>query len=195
VGGAPWPPGDGPTIAFLNHSAWWDPILTVYLSHDLFRRDGYGLMQGAQLLNYPFFRRVGCFGASTDSVEDVRGVALYAAQTLRGRRAAHALDLPTGGAAAGARAAGLPVGDGADRAGGARGAADPGGGALRVPGEPAGGVLRARGEAVRTDPDERPAALTRRLEQRLRRELEVLDADLAQPGVTPYRRRSTARAR
>ena len=79
VGGAPWPAGGGPTIAFLNHSAWWDPILTLYLSHDLFRRDGYGLMQGAQLVKYPFFRRIGCFGATGDSADDVRAIALYAA--------------------------------------------------------------------------------------------------------------------
>jgi 1-acyl-sn-glycerol-3-phosphate acyltransferase len=187
VGGAPWPPGDGPSIAFLNHSAWWDPILTVYLSHDLFRRDGYGLMQGAQLLKYPFFRRVGCFGASTDSVEDVRGVALYAARMLRGGAGRTLWIFPQGELLP----AHAPL---AFRSGAARIA-------RAVPEAPLvpvavryafRGGQRAEcfvrvGEAVRTDPDERPAALTRRLEQRLRRELEVLDADLAQPGVTPYR--------
>jgi len=75
VGGAPWPAGDGPTIAFLNHSARWDPILTLYLSQDLFRRDGYGMMQGAQLERYPFFRRIGCFGVSTDSIEYASAVS------------------------------------------------------------------------------------------------------------------------
>jgi 1-acyl-sn-glycerol-3-phosphate acyltransferase len=187
VGGAPWPPGDGPTIAFLNHSAWWDPILTVYLSHDLFRRDGYGLMQGAQLLKYPFFRRLGCFGASTDSVEDVRGIALYAARTLRGGAGRTLWIFPQGELLP----AHAPL---AFRSGAARIA-------RAVPEAPLvpvavryafRGSQRAEcfvrvGEAVRTDPAERPAALTRRLEQRLRRELEVLDADLARPEVTQYR--------
>ncbi len=26
VGGAPWPEGGGPVIAYVNHSAWWDPV-------------------------------------------------------------------------------------------------------------------------------------------------------------------------
>ena len=82
VDGAAWPSVDGPTIAFLNHSAWWDPVLTLFLSHSLFRRDGYGIMQGAQLERYPFFRRVGCFGATTDSLDDVRAVTQHAARVL-----------------------------------------------------------------------------------------------------------------
>lgn len=84
VGGAPWPEGGGPVIAFANHSAWWDPVLAFFLSHDVFRRDGYGLMEGAQLLRYPFFRRIGCFGATGEHpAEDARGLALYAARLLR----------------------------------------------------------------------------------------------------------------
>ena len=75
---------DGPTIAFVNHSAWWDPILVHHLSHDLFRRDGYGVMQGTQLERYPFFRRIGCFGASTDAIADVRALMAYAGSLLRG---------------------------------------------------------------------------------------------------------------
>ena len=88
LGGEPWPEGEGPTIAFLNHSAWWDPILALFLSHDLFRRDGFGIMQGAQLLRYPFFRRIGCFGVSGEGFEEARTLALYAARVLRegGRR-------------------------------------------------------------------------------------------------------------
>ena len=187
VGGAPWPLGDGPTIALINHSAWWDPILTIYLSHDLFRRDGYGLMQGAQLLKYPFFRRLGCFGASTDSVEDVRGIALYAARTLRGGAGRTLWIFPQGellpahaplrfrsGAARIARAVPeaplIPV-------------------AVRYAfrGDQRAECFVRVGEAVRTDPSERAASLTRRLEQRLRHELEVLDADLERPGVTQYR--------
>ena len=91
VGGAPWPVGDGPVIAYANHGAWWDPVLAVFLSHDVFRWDGYGLMDGAQLLRYPFFRHVGCFGVTSGgataaglAIDDARAVADYAAQLLRG---------------------------------------------------------------------------------------------------------------
>lgn len=82
VGGAPWPAG-GPSIALVNHSAWWDPIVALFLSHDLFRRDGYGIMEGAQLERYPFFRRVGCFGATTSSLEDARALATFAVNLLK----------------------------------------------------------------------------------------------------------------
>lgn len=88
VGGAAWP-GDGdraagPVIGYLNHSAWWDPIVLLFLSHDVFRCDGYGLMQGAQLQRYPFFRQIGCFGTTGDGIDDARAVASYAATLLRG---------------------------------------------------------------------------------------------------------------
>lgn len=82
VGGAPWP-GGGPSIALVNHSAWWDPIVALFLSHDLFRRDGYGIMEGAQLERYPFFRRVGCFGATSSSLEDARALATLAVDLLK----------------------------------------------------------------------------------------------------------------
>jgi 1-acyl-sn-glycerol-3-phosphate acyltransferase len=83
LGGAQWPDDRAPAIAVLNHSAWWDPIVALFLSHDLFRRDGYGIMQGAQLERFPFFRRVGAFGASSDSLQDARNLADYAARVLR----------------------------------------------------------------------------------------------------------------
>lgn len=83
VGGAQWPAAARPSIALLNHSAWWDPILALHLSHDLFRRDGYGIMQGAQLERYPFFRRVGCFGMSGSSISDTRALAELACELLR----------------------------------------------------------------------------------------------------------------
>ena len=67
VGGTPWPAG-GPSIALVNHSAWWDPIVALFLSHDLFRRDGYGIMEGAQRERYPFLRRVGCFAITSSSL-------------------------------------------------------------------------------------------------------------------------------
>ncbi len=84
-GGSEWPGGDGPAIGFLNHAAWWDPILAVFLSHHVFGRDGYGIMQGAQLVAHPFFRRVGCFGITdSTSVDEVRQLAEYARELLNG---------------------------------------------------------------------------------------------------------------
>lgn len=187
LAGEPWPAGDAPTIAFLNHSAWWDPILTLFLSHDLFRRDGYGIMQGAQLRRYPFFRRIGCFGTTEERFEDARAVSLYAGRLLR-EGARRTLWIFPQGELLPARA---PL---AFRSGVARFA-------RAAPGAPLVPVavryeFRAeqRPEAfVRVGPAlacgrrESTLQLTRRLEQRLRQELALLDDDLARTadGVSP----------
>lgn len=86
VGGAAWPAGDGPTIAFLNHGAWWDPVLALFLARDAFALDAYGVMEGAQLRKYPFFRAVGVFGVLDDGrpLDDARALAAYVTRTLRG---------------------------------------------------------------------------------------------------------------
>jgi len=199
VGGAPWPEGSGPVIAFVNHSAWWDPVLALFLSHDVFRRDGYGLMEGAQLRKYPFFRRIGCFGATGEHpAEDARGLALYAARLLQGAEPGEpprTLWIFPQGALLPAR---VPL---AFRSGLARfSRAVPGAVLLPVavryevrsaqrpecfvrigqpthpPGHPgAGGVA------------ESPGRLTRRLEQRLRDELDRLDLDLTAEHPAGYR--------
>lgn len=71
-----------PLIAAANHSAWWDPIVALYLSHEPFRRDQYGIMEGAQLLRYPFFRRIGGFGVTEATLADARDLADLAATIL-----------------------------------------------------------------------------------------------------------------
>lgn len=71
-----------PLIAAVNHSAWWDPVVALHLSHEPFRRDQYGIMEGAQLLRYPFFRRIGGFGVTTASPSDARALADLATKLL-----------------------------------------------------------------------------------------------------------------
>ncbi|HET7459017.1 MAG TPA: lysophospholipid acyltransferase family protein [Gemmatimonadaceae bacterium] len=189
VGGESWPAGDGPTIAFLNHSAWWDPVLALFLSHDLFRRDGYGIMQGTQLASYPFFRRVGCFGATGESFEDVRALSVYAARLLsEGTR--RTLWIFPQGELEPSRSP-LAFRSGASRL------------ARTVPEAPLvpvavryefrneqrpelfvrlGPAVRpASGAVAAAARDASPLALTRALEQRLRVELSALDEDLLHP--------------
>jgi 1-acyl-sn-glycerol-3-phosphate acyltransferase len=194
VGGAPWPEGAGPVIAFVNHSAWWDPVLALFLSHDVFRRDGYGLMEGAQLLRYPFFRRIGCFGATGEHpAEDARGLALYAARLLHGAEPGapqRTLWIFPQGALLPAR---VPL---AFRSGLARfSRAVPDAVLLPI-------AVRYEVRAVQRPEcfvrvgqpvhpaaggHESPGRLTRRLEQRLGEELDRLDADLTADRPAGYR--------
>jgi 1-acyl-sn-glycerol-3-phosphate acyltransferase len=75
-----------PLVVAANHSAWWDPIVALFISHEPFRREAYGIMEGAQLLRYPFFRRVGGFGVTTTEPADARALAELATTVLTERR-------------------------------------------------------------------------------------------------------------
>lgn len=82
--GTSWAESDAPVIAFINHSAWWDAVVPFVLSRDLFRRESYAIMEGEQLARYRFFRRLGCFGATSSSLSDARATVDHAVQLLRG---------------------------------------------------------------------------------------------------------------
>lgn len=83
MSGAEIPRSGSPVIAYMNHSAWWDAVVPVHLSHDLFRREIHALMEAEQIRRYPFFRHLGCFGPATSDITEARAVAAYAANILR----------------------------------------------------------------------------------------------------------------
>lgn len=83
VSGNGFPENDRPVIAYINHSAWWDAVVPVHLSHDLFRREIHALMEGAQLTKYPFFRHLGFFGPTAGDLADARAVVDYSVRVLR----------------------------------------------------------------------------------------------------------------
>ena len=82
--GTSWAAGDAPLIAYINHSAWWDAVVPLVLSRDLFLRESYALMEGEQLRRYPFFRSLGCFGPTSSSPSDARATLAHAVSVLRG---------------------------------------------------------------------------------------------------------------
>jgi hypothetical protein len=53
---------DAPLLICLNHPSWWDPIIAVFLSQQLFaKRRHYGPMAAAGISKYKFFERLGFF--------------------------------------------------------------------------------------------------------------------------------------
>jgi 1-acyl-sn-glycerol-3-phosphate acyltransferase len=187
VGGASWPSGATPSIGILNHSAWWDPVLTLFLSHDLFRRDGYGIMQGAQLVRYPFFRRIGCFGVTEDTLADARVVSDYATRVLRegaGRTlwlfpqgdllpARARIHFRSGTARLAQAAEGIPIVPVAVR--------------YEFRGDQRPECVVRVGAETAARAGERPAALSRRLEAALGAELAEVDAALLRDDLGGYR--------
>ena len=62
--------GDVPVLICLNHPSWWDPIIAVYLSQQLFaERRHYGPIAAAGISKYKFFERLGLFGIAPDTRE------------------------------------------------------------------------------------------------------------------------------
>jgi 1-acyl-sn-glycerol-3-phosphate acyltransferase len=53
----------GPLVIYLNHAAWWDPLVCLMLAEEYFpRRTSYAPIDAAMLTRYGFFRRLGFFG-------------------------------------------------------------------------------------------------------------------------------------
>lgn len=183
-----WPVHDGPSIAYVNHSAWWDAVVPFVLSHDLFRCESYAIMEGEQLAKYPFFRHLGCFGATSNALSDARAVLDYAVRLLRAsdRRQRRTLWLCPQGALLGARVP-LVFKSGLARI------------AFAVPEAPVIPValrfefrkmqrpecfVRVGAPVVRTGADT-IRTFTRRCERALQGELDAIDAALAEgPGET-----------
>jgi 1-acyl-sn-glycerol-3-phosphate acyltransferase len=57
-----------PTIVFLNHAAWWDPLACFFLAEQFFARcDSYAPMDQAQLRRYGILRKIGLFPSQNGS--------------------------------------------------------------------------------------------------------------------------------
>jgi len=70
-------PAGRPIIAFNNHASWWDAILMLLLSDQLFNeRRCFGPMDAKALEKYRFMRWCGVFGVEQDSA---RGAARFLA--------------------------------------------------------------------------------------------------------------------
>lgn len=87
ISGSAFPATERLVIAYMNHSAWWDAVIPVHLSHNLFRREIHALMEGEQIRKYPFFRHLGCFGTTGKTVADAKAVIDHATNVLKNTKA------------------------------------------------------------------------------------------------------------
>lgn len=64
TGAKPSPnPASVPLVVYSNHASWWDPLVGLLVSQDLFpTHPVYAPMDAAALRRYGFFRRLGVFG-------------------------------------------------------------------------------------------------------------------------------------
>jgi 1-acyl-sn-glycerol-3-phosphate acyltransferase len=61
--GRPEDPAETPLVVFLNHAAWWDPLVGLCLAEAVFpNRAAYAPIEAKALGRYRFMERVGLFG-------------------------------------------------------------------------------------------------------------------------------------
>ena len=65
-----------------NHSSWWDALLPLFLSRNVFGLDSYAMMEEKQLERFPFFRRIGVFSIKRENPKDVSRSLHYARSIL-----------------------------------------------------------------------------------------------------------------
>lgn len=66
------PTGDGSLLFYANHPGWWDGFVFHQLTQH-WGLDGYCVMEEAQLMRFPFLRRLGAFSiVKTKPLESVR---------------------------------------------------------------------------------------------------------------------------
>lgn len=61
-------PISGPLVVYMNHPAWWDPMVGAVLTRTIFAdRTCFAPIDSEALRNYPFFERIGFFGVDPTS--------------------------------------------------------------------------------------------------------------------------------
>ena len=78
----------GPVLVCLNHSSWWDMLVSFWLSRAVLGWDCYGPMDRRQLARYPVLSRIGVFGVDRQSLQGGREFLEYAGILLAGQQRA-----------------------------------------------------------------------------------------------------------
>lgn len=82
------PPSDppGPLVVFLNHAAWWDPLVCLVLKHEFFsRRSAYAPIEAAALARYGLLKRLGFFAVETGTTRGASQFLKTSAAILEGK--------------------------------------------------------------------------------------------------------------
>ena len=76
----------GSVLLVSNHTAWWDPLVAIWLTQRLLQLDSFAMMDAKNLRRLPFFAKVGAFGVDLDDPLDRSRVLRHAAKLLRRER-------------------------------------------------------------------------------------------------------------
>ncbi len=77
-----------PLVVCMNHSSWWDLLVSFFLERELFGWDCYGVMDARQLQRYRIFAHMGMLGVDRTSLAGAREFLHDCEMMLKGRRRA-----------------------------------------------------------------------------------------------------------
>lgn len=72
-----------PMLIYMNHSSWWDALAPVYVARCA-GVEWYAMMEEKQLIQFPFFRSLGCFSVVRENPRAARLSLDYAARLIEG---------------------------------------------------------------------------------------------------------------
>ncbi|MBC7793691.1 MAG: 1-acyl-sn-glycerol-3-phosphate acyltransferase, partial [Clostridia bacterium] len=73
----------GPVVVVSNHSAWWDPLVAIWLTNRVIAFESFAIMDAANLAQLPFFAKAGAIGVDRSSARDGARVIRHCARLLQ----------------------------------------------------------------------------------------------------------------
>lgn len=83
---AGWDPAI-PTLAYANHSNWWDGFMGFLLTHLAMEARFHVMMEERHLARYRYFSRIGAFGVEREHARAAYESLMHALELLQGERA------------------------------------------------------------------------------------------------------------
>ncbi|MDQ0205755.1 lysophospholipid acyltransferase family protein [Alkalicoccobacillus murimartini] len=78
---------DSSALVLVNHSSWWDGLVTFYLTETICPFDSYAMMSEEGMKKFPFFRRIGAFSVNAASSRSVIETLHYSTNLLANQKA------------------------------------------------------------------------------------------------------------
>lgn len=76
------PAKDESTLYYLNHTSWWDGLIPFLLNEFCFKQKARAVMEDKQMLEYPFFSRIGAFSINRSNPRSALNSLRYGLQSL-----------------------------------------------------------------------------------------------------------------
>ncbi|MBO9128686.1 lysophospholipid acyltransferase family protein [Bacillus sp. 165] len=72
-----------PALFIMNHSSWWDGIISIHLNRYVFDNSGCFMMHESGMKRFPFFRYLGAFTINRSNPKDIIHSLHYACERLQ----------------------------------------------------------------------------------------------------------------